>query len=54
MEFNTFYDKKIEKTEARYLDGEKFIRVFFENNNYFVDVPADTYENWKELSGNYE
>lgn len=39
---------KIQSTKKVYLDGEEYIRVFFEDSQYFEDIPAENYEAWKD------
>lgn len=36
----------VEKTETVYLDGIKYIRVYFDDENTFHDIKADYYPIW--------
>ena len=40
--------KTIESTKSVYLDGIEYVRVFFVGSEYFDDVPADIFEDWKQ------
>lgn len=42
-------NKNIEKTKKVYLDGNEYIRVFFEGSEYFEDIPACHFIEWVEL-----
>ena len=50
---NNHFDTKIVSTKVVYGAGnERFIRVFFEDS--FQDINASIFEEWKEVTGNYE
>lgn len=51
---DNLFGLKIEETMIRNFDGKQYIRVFFEDSYYFVDVPSEIYEEWKDATGNYE
>jgi hypothetical protein len=41
----------IELTKKVYLDGQKYIRVFFKESVYFQDILAENFEVWREACG---
>ena len=50
----TYFDSKIERTKTVWLDGEKYIRVFYANSDFFDDVLAFAYNDWLAATGNFE
>jgi len=44
----------IERTDIKYLDGIKYVRVYWADSNLFEDIDADIYEEWKEELGHSE
>lgn len=38
----------ITETKKVYLDGQEYTRVFFDETNFFDDVPTEIYREWVE------
>jgi hypothetical protein len=49
-----YFESEIESKKVVWLDGEKYIRVFYANSQYFDDVLAESYTDWLDATGNFE